>query len=71
MTLIVRNKIQGLDVKSFSGVSNIVIKEHCKEYVNGMERKQDCFCIQFPSGNFLVEMNCAMLTKYMNIVVEG
>ena len=53
MTLIVRNKIQGLDVKSFSGASDILITEHCKEYVNGMERRQDCFCLQFPSGNRL------------------
>jgi len=53
MTLVVRNKIQGLDVKSFSGASDILITEHCKEYVNEMERKQDCFCLQFPSGNKL------------------
>ena len=53
MTLIVKNKIQNLDVKSFSNASDILIVEHCKEYVNGMERKQDCFCLQFPSGNKL------------------
>jgi hypothetical protein len=53
MTLVVRNKIQGLDVQSFSGASDIRRTEHCKEYVNGMERKQDCFCLQFSSGNRL------------------
>jgi hypothetical protein len=53
MTLVVRNKIQGLDVKSFSGASDILITEHCKEYVFGIERRQDCFCLQFPSGNRL------------------
>ena len=53
MILVVRNKIQGLDVKSFSGATDILITEHCKEYVNEMERKQDCFCLQFPSGNKL------------------
>ena len=43
MNLVVRNKIQGLDVKSFSGASDILITEHCKEYVNGMERKTGLF----------------------------
>lgn len=51
--IVVFNKIQGFDVKEFSGIADILITEHCKEYVNGIEKRQDCFCLQFPSGNRL------------------
>ena len=51
--LIVFNKLQGFDVKDFSGADDIIVTEHCKEYVNGYERRQDCFCLSFRSGNKL------------------
>lgn len=51
--LIIFNKLQGLDVKDFSGADDIIVTEHCKEYVEGYERRQDCFCLSFRSGNKL------------------
>ena len=51
--LIVFKKLQGLDLQDFGSIDGITVTEHCKEYVEGYERKQDCFCLSFRSGNKL------------------
>ena len=52
--LIIHNKIQGFDVKDLGSITRLNIIEHIKDFVNGFERRQDCFCVQFPSGNELL-----------------
>ena len=46
--LIVFKKLQGLDLQDFGSIDGITVTEHCKEYVEGYERKQDCFCTSGP-----------------------
>jgi hypothetical protein len=51
--LIVYKKLQGIDLQDFGNAGDIILVEHCKEHVEGYERKQDCFCLSFRSGNKL------------------